>query len=244
MVHRSFIRQLLIAALVFLTGAGMVQARTYVVCVGINDYVKQKKLNLCVADADSIRYIFDHQRDAQTTILRNKQATKSNITSTISNLFARATADDIVIFYFSGHGYQGGFCAYDGNMPYSSLRSAISKSKARHKMIFADACFAGKMRKSKQSEQQQSQIKQAEVMLFLASRSNETSLESRNMKNGHFTDALKRGLRGAADSDRNRTITAKELFNYVSQKVKTSTHDRQHPVMWGKFPDTMPVIRW
>mgnify|MGYP002417038538 FL=1 len=83
-------------------------------------------------------------------------------------------------------------------------------------------------------------------MLLLSSRSNEYSLESRSdkIKNGYFTAVLQRALRGAADKDRNRIITAKELFDYVSTRVKEVTNDEQHPVMWGKFSDSMPVMRW
>ena len=81
-------------------------------------------------------------------------------------------------------------------------------------------------------------------MLFLSSRSNETSIEQRNMENGYFTTYLQKGLRGAADSDKNRIITAKELFKYVHENVVKISNGRQHPVMWGKFSDSMPVISW
>ena len=81
-------------------------------------------------------------------------------------------------------------------------------------------------------------------MLFLSCRSNEVSIETPTKTNGFFTYALQHGLRGGADKNKDRTITAKELFNYVSAKVKKESNDRQHPVMWGKFPDNMPVIKW
>jgi len=235
--------RLIISALALVASAGTAFARTYVVCVGINAYPKNP-LRLCVSDADSIKYIYDHQRDAQAVILRDHQGTKANIRATLKRHFAQARENDRVIFYFSGHGYPGGFCAIDGDLSYSDVQKAFSESQSKHKMIFADACFAGKMRKSKKSDQQQAQMKNADVMLCLASRSNETSIESRIMKNGYFTTYLKRGLRGSADVNRDRKITARELFNYVSEKVPSATHDKQHPVMWGNFSDDMPVISW
>jgi uncharacterized caspase-like protein len=61
---------------------------------------------------------------------------------------------------------------------------------------------------------------------------------------GFFTYALQHGLRGGADKNRDRIITAKELFDYVSEKVKKNSGNRQHPVMWGKFSDDMPVMKW
>ena len=109
-------------------------------------------------------------------------------------------------------------------------------------MVFADACYSGKMRVSGGSAP--SAGKEQNVMFFLSSRSNEVSIENPMMKNGYFTAFLERGLRGGADSDRNRVITAKELYNFVSEGVKKISDDRQHPVMWGNFSNYMPVIKW
>jgi uncharacterized caspase-like protein len=64
------------------------------------------------------------------------------------------------------------------------------------------------------------------------------------MTNGFFTTYLLRGLRGGADADRNRKITAKELFYFVSQGVKERSKDKQHPVMWGKFNDGYVLMDW
>ena len=56
------------------------------------------------------------------------------------------------------------------------------------------------------------------VMLFLSSRDNETSIERKDMKNGFFTTCLVSALRGKADSNRDRTISAKELFTSMENK--------------------------
>ena len=81
-------------------------------------------------------------------------------------------------------------------------------------------------------------------MFFLSSRSNESSIERPIMKNGYFTAFLERGLRGGADNDLDRVITAKELYDFVSKGVKEISVDKQHPVMWGNFSNNMPVIKW
>ena len=64
------------------------------------------------------------------------------------------------------------------------------------------------------------------------------------MSNGFFTAYLERGLRGAADANKDRDITAKELFVYVSNGVQKLSKGKQHPVMWGKFDDNMSILRW
>lgn len=218
-------------------------AKVLLVAVGIGDYPKPiTKLNLPTKDALSIQTLIDKNGNSGTAILLDQAATKAAIISEIHARFDHASTDDIIIFFFSGHGYKGGFVAYDGEMPYSLIREAMGASKCKNKMIFADACFSGKMRQGKR--QVKDENSDSNVMLFLSSRDNETSIERRDMTNGFFTICLKDGLSGKADSDRNRTITAKEIFNYVSKNVKRLSQDKQHPVMWGNFSNDMPVIRW
>ena len=176
-------------------------------------------------------------------MLTNSNATKSAILSKLRSTFAKASENDIIVFFFSGHGSKGAFCAYDAQIPYSEIRQAMASSKAKNKMIFADACFSGKMRQGRKNTAEQS-FNNYNIMLFLSSRGNETSIERRDMKNGFFTSCLQKGLRGGADANKDRTITARELFNYVSTTVKTLSSDKQHPVMWGKFSDNMTVMKW
>ena len=63
-------------------------------------------------------------------------------------------------------------------------------------------------------------------------------------KNADFTQYLIKGLKGAADTDSDRIITAKEIFTYVSAKVSERTRKKQNPVMWGKFNDNMRILNW
>ena len=80
-------------------------------------------------------------------------------------------------------------------------------------------------------------------MFFLSSRTNETSLET-GYRNSMFTIYLERGLRGGADVNRDRSVSARELYDFVHQGVIEASRDRQHPVMWGKFDNEMTVIKW
>ena len=66
--------------------------------------------------------------------------------SAMRQTFAKATPSDAIILYFSGHGIPGGLVCYDGFLYYSSVLNIMKQSKARQKMIFVDACYAGKMR--------------------------------------------------------------------------------------------------
>lgn len=219
-------------------------AKTYLVAVGVSDYPgTDKDLRLPANDAATVQYIYSKNSNAESVLLTNSNATKSAVLSKLRSTFAKASENDIIVFFFSGHGSKGTFCAYDAQIPYSEIRQAMASSKAKNKMIFADACFSGKMRQGRKNTAEQS-FNNYNIMLFLSSRGNETSIERRDMKNGFFTSCLQKGLRGGADANKDRTITARELFNYVSTNVKTLSSDKQHPVMWGKFSDNMTVMKW
>lgn len=229
------------AAFLLIAGCGL-QAKTYMVCVGIADYPGTKNdLRVSADDAVTVNRIFEKNSNAETVLLTNGEATVNAACSAMRTLFAKAAEDDVVIFFFSGHGTPGSFVCHDGYLKYKDITDIMMASKARHKEIFADACFSGKARTT---DRRNSDYSPTNVMFFFSSRDNEASQERRGWKNSLFTAYLERGLRGGADTDRNRTITARELFDFVSKGVKEASKGKQHPVMWGKFDDDMPVIRW
>lgn len=159
--------------------------------------------------------------------------------------FLRAKSGDRIIFYFSGHGYPGGFCPYEmkkiaDGLTYSEVINIMNSSKASDKFIFADACNSGAIRQNSTNSAPDAH----NILFFLSSRGNEYSIESPFLANGYFTKYLLRGLRGAADANKDRSITASELFKFVSKGVQTQTNGKQHPVMWGKFPDDLVIVRY
>lgn len=236
--------KVIICTFILFSLAVTANAKTYLVAVGVSDYPgTDKDLRLPANDAATVQYIYSKNSNAESVLLTNSNATKSAVLSKLRSTFAKASENDIIVFFFSGHGSKGAFCAYDAQIPYSEIRQAMASSKAKNKMIFADACFSGKMRQGRKNTAEQS-FNNYNIMLFLSSRGNETSIERRDMKNGFFTSCLQKGLRGGADANKDRTITARELFNYVSTNVKTLSSDKQHPVMWGKFSDNMTVMKW
>ena len=166
----------------------------------------------------------------------------------MSDQFSHAQKGDMVVLYFSGHGYPGGLCPDDmgrkmeNALSYEDVYAAFRRSKATRKVILADACMSGGLRNGKSQSKPSGQS--SDVLLFLSSRTTETSIESARMKNGFFTAYLERGLRGGADSNKDRVITAKEIFSFVSDGVKNISHNHQHPVMWGKFDDNFIMMNW
>lgn len=236
-------------SVVLLTVCLCVSARTYLVSVGIADYSnfpqKINNLRLPPQDARTIVDLYSRNTSVDYSILLNEKATKDRIVRTIKKVFNQASENDIIVLFFSGHGYPGGLCACDGNLGYDEVRRAMAESKSKNKMMFVDACRSGGMRVDESGAQGAiTAAKNANVMLFLSSRNNENSIERRDMTNGFFTTYLQKGLRGNADLNRDRVITAKELFDFVHTNVSRISGGEQHPVMWGNFNDNMAVMKW
>ena len=235
---------LAVAALLILMPFAL-DATTYLVSVGISDYPGTSlDLNLPVNDAQTITWVYSKNKDLKYCQLLNEDATRANIIKAMDKVFSMAKANDVVVLYYSGHGYEGGFRVYDTNLSYKDIRDAMSKTNCKNKMIFADACFSGQLRSNNKNSTATESAKKANVMLFLSSRNDEVSFENSAMENGFFTTYLQKGLKGAADNNEDRIVTAKELFDYVHKNVIRISDNKQHPVMWGKFSDNMPVIKW
>lgn len=217
------------------------QAKVYLLSVGIADYPgKENDLRISDDDAKTIAKVFQATKDVSVNILVNEAATQSALLSTMHTTFEDADYNDAVILYFSGHGTPGALVCHDGLLTYQHIFKMLKGCKATRKIIIADACYAGKMRTTRQ---QNDSYNNQNVMLFLSSRTNETSQETQ-YKNSLFTIFLERGLRGGADKDKNRQITARELFDFVHKGVIEASDNKQHPVMWGKFDNDMTVIKW
>ena len=221
----------------------------YVVAVGISDYENISDLRLPEQDAKDVAKLYK-TKTQHVILITGRYATKDRIKQALCDQFARADEDDMIVFSFSGHGYQGGICPYDmtnqqsSGIAYQEIRNILKQSRAKCKIIFADACFSGGLRTN--NGQGDSSLKEddSNVLLFLSSRGGETSIESPFMVNGVFTKYLLRGLRGGADYNFDRKITAKELFDFVHQGVVEKSDDKQHPVMWGNFDDTWVLMQW
>ena len=226
----------------FLAGATVACAKNFVVCVGLSDYPGfGNDLTVSADDAVYMANLFRRNGDAEVHCLTNRNATVSNVVSTMRQTYGRARQHDTVILFFSGHGYNGSFRCYDGALAYSKVTDSMKLSAARKRLVFADACMSGSMRTNNRRSTSRDDVS---IMFFLSSRTREPSREVVGLRNSAFTHFLGLGLKGYADKNADRVISARELFEYVSKEVISLTRRRQHPVMWGNFNDGMTVMRW
>jgi len=221
------------------------RGQLFAVVVGVSKYTNWKN-DLVYSHKDAIEmYDLLTYQTAQSNIklLLNEEATCNNILYATRNLFSRAKPKDIVIFFFSGHGENDFFRAHDGKLTFKELARIFKQTNAKRRIIFADACYSGALSTLRYGEDKDSDIGKS-VLLFLSSRPKQISNESLEMGSGAFTYYLIAGLRGGADTNKDRYITAKELFKFVHPRVKEYTNGEQVPVMRGRFDNNMIIFDW
>lgn len=222
-------------------------ARNYVLCVGLDTYPNKvgryrvKSLHVSANDARVMKKVFA-ANGFSTSLLTDSAATLDAVLRTMKYRFCTAKSDDMVVFYFSGHGTEDGLLCYDKVLDNDAIVAVLKKCKAKTKMVIVDACYSGIMRTD---SVWQKAFGNEDVILFLSSRNQEESFET-GYSNSLFTMYLERGLRGGADINKDSNITPKELFEFVHNGVSNDGlfTSRQHPVMWGRFDGDRPIIIW
>lgn len=191
--------------------------------------------------------------DQQIQLLIDEDATHQGIVNAMRSVFLRADENDMILFYFSGHGLQGAFLPvdYDGfanRLEHEEIRNILYQSQAKHKLVLADACHAGSLLATRAPvhvtlQNYYTALNQSSggTALLLSSKGEEYSLEDRGLRSGIFSHFLIRGLKGEANMNTDKLITIRELFNYVHQRVRQYTGNVQTPTLSGDFDDNMPV---
>ncbi|MGM9869123.1 MAG: caspase domain-containing protein [Sodaliphilus sp.] len=254
MKHLQHLSQLLLLVLTISFGTGSIQAQhTYVVAVGLGHYKYPKQaqnLPCSEADARAISHFFHNYNGSSVFMLLNENATRSHILKVLKQEFAKSTVNDEIIFMYSGHGFQGGLTCYDFSATepksyifYNEIQEIMKAAKARRKIILANACYSGGLNlKTPNNGSTNRRTSSSSVMLYTSSRPQEVSWERSDMDNSFFVKRILEGFQGAADANKDKKVTARELFNYVNPRVISDTYNKQHPQMWGRFDDSMVVV--
>lgn len=219
-------------------------AAVYAVVVGISRYANAD-MNLNSADKDAAsfyNYLLlsnKSENKANFTLLLNEDATQANVFNAMQMQFRKATSNDRLIFYFSGHGGRGYFYSYNSNtsklLYHEQIRNIFKNSQGNFKLCIADACHAGSIRPVKSRNVQGLNSRQSDVIVFMSSRPEQSSKESFLLKNGLFTYYLLEAMKGRADENKDYAVTAREMYFYVRRNVMRETQNQQTPQMFGTF---------
>lgn len=193
--------------------------------------------------------------DSQIKLLVDSRAKKDNILAAMDDVFNRAGSNDMVLFFFSGHGVTGAFLPYDFNgksylLSHKEIKKRFESSAAKHKLCIADACFAGSLNEKNYKSPIESttgafysalKYSTGGEAYFVSSKPEEKSIEYQGLRHGVFSHYLIRGLNGEANANGDKIITINELYEYVTPAVESYTGKYQHPVIYGKYDNNMPV---
>ncbi len=239
--------------------------KIWAVIVGIERYYHMPSLRYTKSDAF---YLYSHLRSpeggalpaSQIRLLVDEDANHRNIIMAMRDVYLRADENDVVLFYFSGHGLEGAFLpvdydGFDNRLEHFELREALLATRARHKLIIADACHSGSLiadanglaarsggidNKLLQYYEALNNAK-AGTALLLSSKGVEYSLEDGGLRSGVFSHFLIRGLQGLADRNTDQLVSIQELFDYIHREVRIYTGNLQTPLLSGDYDPTMPV---
>lgn len=201
-------------------------------------------LPFCSQDGIELKKVFNNHLGIEDEYIRlvgddlDQEVSKADILKNVIQLRRIAEPDDIIIFYFSGHGFSENNVGYlatsdtdldiasDTSIPINRIREELNKSVAKIKILIIDSCYSGigtgKKFDNKMSEDFEkslfSDISEGWV-IFASCTSNEMSYSLENESLSVFTSYLIEGLKGNADTDKDSIISFEDLRIYVTKMV-------------------------
>lgn len=218
------------------------QGKTWAALVGINTYTDPyiANLSVCVDDVSAVHGLLSPDYAVARLLTDSSPAgnpTRSQILGALSSMSQNAGEDDLLVFYFSGHGM-----AKDGEsylLPSDASLSALKhtaiamrdvhelmeQSQARAKVLILDACHSGaslgKAASTMTSAFMQRVFNNAEGMAVLAScKQGQLSWEWREERRSVFTYYLLQALEGQADLEKKGFVTISDVHRYLTDRIK------------------------
>ena len=249
--------KVLFIGLLFFASYAYAYNNTYAVIVGVADYKNDEYINDLPYTLNNTMAMYRFLRSKEGGLvpakhicyLTDANATRANIIRKATALFSKAKEGDRVIFYYGGHGGEGFVTPYDYNgyaettIFYSDIKTIFKAARCKTKLLFMDSCFSGSIKGTPKSRKGNTNNarktdRNMNIAVMSACKANEFSWQTSAYEMGVFTHFLIKGLSGAANSDRNKYITIKELFYYVYTQVTAETQyyeSLQTPELFGNF---------
>ena len=201
-------------------------------------------LLFCSKDGSELNNVFinnlgiDDGNIKATGINQSDEVTRTDILRKIQTLSKKCKPDDIIVLYFSGHGYsennEGYLIPYDTDLDLISdtsiaiqrIKDELDKCEAKTKILIIDSCYSGighgKKVDLKMSEAFEnslfSNISEGSV-IFASCKQNEQSFPLENNSMSVFTHYLIEGLKGNAGLNDSSEISFDDLCTFVTKKV-------------------------
>ena len=231
-------------------------AKKVALLIGVSQY--QPGLNplpAAVKDVEALREVLINPKmgdfaDADVQVLKNPQV--QEMREAIEKLFSDRHKEDLLLFYFSGHGIKdekgklyfatryttknnGRLQKYSA-VAASYLHEHINDSRSQRQIIILDCCFSGAIAKGMTVKDDgtvnvKEQLGGEGRAILTSSSSTQYSFEQENSELSIYTRYLVEGINtGAADKDGDGYISIDELHDYANSKVQEAS-----PAMTPKF---------
>jgi uncharacterized caspase-like protein len=210
-------------------------AKKVALLVGVGNYQQGlSPLPSATRDAKALKQVLQHPdiggfAETDITLLSNQAQNK--IADAIYSLFNNCSSDDLVLFYFSGHGVKD----EKGNLyiatpttrtdqnkrvlPYTAISASFIKdqmtaSSSRRQVVILDCCFSGAFAKGLTLGNKSWAVLTSSdtVEYSYAPESSELSIYTRYLIEGIKT--------GVGDLNNDGNISVDELYEYTKKKVK------------------------
>ena len=191
--------------------------------------------------------------------------TTNLIIMAITQMAKNADPDDLILFYYSGHGdyndddsflvgRDGYFNAKeDTQIPFAKIKRIVESARARAKVIILDACHAGANLHAKSGGVDSAGFirrvyEQAEGLAIITScERGERSYFLEDNNASVFTHYLLEGLAGQADFAGKQIVTVSDLSRYVTDRVKrwaTQNQLVQRPMLINRSLGDIILADW
>jgi hypothetical protein len=218
----------------------------WAVLAGANQYedeIHYSPLQVCVKDTLALKgqLIASGYDDGRIKILTDQGdelPTRENILVALKSIASATEPDDLLLFYYSGHGVEKNGESYlvarngrhliieETAIPISKVKEIMRSASARAKVIIIDACHSG-VRLDKGSAAVMTDefihrvFEEAKGFAILAScEQGQVSYEWCQNERSVFTHYFLEALQGAADFDAKGFITIQDVNRYVSNSVR------------------------
>ncbi|MFB2981541.1 caspase domain-containing protein [Microseira sp. BLCC-F43] len=224
--------------------------------IGVSEYEPGlNPLPAAVKDVEAMRRVLANPEmggfaEADIIVLKNPQ--RQEMEEAIYRLFAHRQRDDLLLFYFSGHGVKdesgklylstratrkdNGRLVKPSAVAASFLHESINDSKSQRQVLILDCCFSGAIAqgltvKDDGAVDIKTQLGGKGRAILTSSTSTQYSFEQEGTELSIYTRYLVEGIeKGAADTDGDGWISVDELHEYASGKVQEAA-----PAMTPKF---------
>lgn len=219
------------------------ESECWAVIIGVADYQYIDDLWYCDDNAqDLYEQLAPIWGEDHVKLLVNSEATKANIEDAICHwLGPREDEDDVVLFFFSGHGLSEYLAPYDA-LTYSyandirsgELDSWLDALDSNKVVVILETCHAGSFLND---------LSGSGRVILAACEANEGAWEARALEHAVFfywiLDAFDNLER--ADTNGDYEISAEEIFCYASFRT-TLWEDEQHPVLDDSYDGELALF--